>query len=129
MPVDLLEYICHATTALQDVHRKHFQRKEMGSNVLNLNFFFCYCIKVYDLFQGTQEMRRWRRFIKLSPGKLKTYNRLLKMHLERLKEDFPSIVCPSKDRKHPEELVYSLEWPEIKVERADLFVRESIRLI
>lgn len=142
MPVDLLEYIGNAVQVLQDAHQKFFKNKIMGSNVINLNFFFCYCIKVYDQTTGSQEMRRWKRFIKLSTGKLAEYNRLFRLHLDVFRRHYTSMVIKTHNKTGKAaafgsinegetivQQVYEFQWPEIEVEIGDLFVAESKKLI
>lgn len=181
MPIDLLEYIGNATQVLQDAHQKYFKNKIMGSNVINLNYFFCYCIKVYDettgkqritklwvaqlgehltedqnvvssslalktnilfFLIGSQEMRRWKRFIKLSPhsGKLGEYNKLFKLHLMVFRKHYSSMVIKTHNKTGARsrgmtneesdhvQSVYEFQWPDIELEMGDLFVAESLKL-
>ncbi len=123
MEEELLSEIIMRTAILQQAHPRFFKNRITGNNTINLNFFLCYCIKAYDEKRGTRTLARWRRFINLSTGKLKSYNKLLRRMLVIFKRHYPFYLEKPQGEIDPEASIrHDLEWRYYPIEEGDIFV-------
>jgi hypothetical protein len=121
MPSDLLREICIRTHLLQMAHKKHFKGFLTGKNTKNLNFWICYCIKLYDSREGTSLLKEWKYFIKLSTQKLDEYNKTLREQLVILGAFYGNWY------NRVDQISERVKWPYVKIYEADIFVPPKLR--
>lgn len=112
MPEELLRDICIRTYLLQMAHRNHFQNKLTGKNTRNLNFWLCYCIKLFN----PDLLKEWKYFIKLSPQKLREYNQTLKEQLVVLGGYY------SRWYNKEDQIVEEINWDYVEIFEGDIYV-------
>lgn len=116
MSSHLLFMILTRTEIYQRAHREIFQYNITKKNAINLN----YVLLQFILLDAPDEFETWKRWIKLSFGKLDHYNKIWKDMIVELGTHYDYFI---KD-----EMIYTINWAYNRLSVKDLWIREELEI-
>lgn len=101
----------------EKAHREAFQYKITKKNAINLN----YVLLQFILMDSPQEFDSWKRWIKISLGKLDSYNEKWKQMILELATNYDVYLYNEK--------YYKLPWTFTRLSISDLYVPKELEII
>lgn len=119
LPIEFVAEICIKLDLFEKAHREKFQYVLTQKNCQNLNYVILQLIRM----RSEDEFKRWRRYIKLSDGKLEEYNDRWKEMVQELSLNYNSYYHADTNS------YFKVEWTYKPLYYCDIFVPRKQRYV